>query len=514
MKNSIGKGAFVLILSGIICKFFGGLFRLPLTNIIGIEGIGIFQMVMSLYSLALVFVSGGVTNALSKLVSSARARGDYKKIGSYLRYGLIFTLSLSVLFSLMFVLFSSPIASVQGIGKGANCYLIVAVILPLGGLVGVTRGLLQGYSDMTPTAVSQIIEQITKFAFGLIFAYLFGSHSVERGVFGAFLGILISEIFAFLYLFWSASKNGRYDFNKEGKREFFSASLPLTFGGVVLPLSHAVEALFIITLLMRAGISHENATALYGLQTGIVGAILNFPLIISLAVAVSLLPNLAFLATQGDIEGQKKMIKKAFLAMWFILLPLVLGIMSVSGVLYPLIYPKIINNYLKIALQLTLLSGISIILTAIMQFLLSLLQANGYFTYSLIFSILGGIGKIVILFITAPLKEISIFSIAISNITLALVVSICILIKLSNLIKFPFFDIVLPLLSAFIMYMVVKIFLSLIGGFLGLALAVILGMAVYLVTSFPLTIKYYKLTIGKFFADKTAKISKNQDDFS
>ena len=51
MKNSVGKGAFLLILSGFICKIFGALFRLPLTNIIGIEGIGIFQMVMSIYSL-------------------------------------------------------------------------------------------------------------------------------------------------------------------------------------------------------------------------------------------------------------------------------------------------------------------------------------------------------------------------------------------------------------------------------------------------------------------------------
>ena len=91
MKSNVEKGAFILIISGIICKFFGGLFRLPLTNIVGMEGIGMFQMIMSIYSLALVFVSGGVTNALSKLTSSARARGDHRVIGSYLRYGFLFS---------------------------------------------------------------------------------------------------------------------------------------------------------------------------------------------------------------------------------------------------------------------------------------------------------------------------------------------------------------------------------------------------------------------------------------
>ena len=95
MNNNVGKGAIVLVISGLVCKFFGGFFRLPLTNIVGIRGIAVYQLIMSIYSLSLVFVSGGVTNSLSKLVSSARARGDYKAISSYFRLALIFTLTLA-----------------------------------------------------------------------------------------------------------------------------------------------------------------------------------------------------------------------------------------------------------------------------------------------------------------------------------------------------------------------------------------------------------------------------------
>ncbi len=498
MKNNVGNGAFILILSGIICKFFGGLFRLPLTNIIGMEGIGIFQMVMSIYSLALVFVSGGVTNALSKLVSSARARGDYKVVGSYLRYGLIFSLGLGGLFAILFLLFSRPIAAVQGIDEGANCYLLIALILPLGAFVGVMRGLMQGYNNMTPTAVSQIIEQVAKFGFGLVFAYLLSGGGVARGVFGAFLGILTSEVLASVYLAYCGLHIKNLDFNKSGKREFFVASLPLSFGGVIVPLAHAIESLFIISLLTKAGLSKNVATSLYGLQTGVVGAILNFPLIISVAVAVSLLPNISFLVAKGDREGQKVLIEKSFLAMWYILLPLVVGIMAIAGGLYPLIYPGVIGGYNKIAMQLTYLSGLSIILTAIMQFLLSILQANGYYSYSFAFSLIGGVGKIAFLFIFAPLHQISIYSIAISNIVLSLIVSICVLIKLGSLIKLPFFDCVLPILSVAIMFMIVKIFLSLMTGYLALLLAVILGMATYFILSLPLTSKYFKMILDKF----------------
>lgn len=497
MKNNVGKGAFVLILSGLICKIFGGLFRLPLTNIVGIEGIGIYQMISSIYSLALVFVSGGVTNSLSKLVSSARARGDYKIIGSYVRYALIFSLSVSAGFALFFLFFSSSIGSLQGIGSGHESYKLVAIIFPLGALIGIARGLLQGYENMTPTAVSQILQQVSKLAFGLIFAYIFGRNNAGRGVFGAFLGITLSEVLACIYLCYVVSMKRGLRYGKEGKKEFFSASLPLTFGGVVLPLTHAIEALFIIQLLMKAGLEREIATSLYGIQTGVVGAIMNFPLIISMAVAISLLPNLSRLSASGDQEGQKKLISTSFSCMWYLLVPLVVGIIAISGTLYPIIYPRVIEEYYEITMQLTVLGGISIIMTAIMQLLVSVLQANGYFNYSLLFHVLGGIAKVSFLFIFAPMKAISIYAVAVSNILLSLIVSICILVKLKGLVKIPVVELFLPLTASTIMYLVVKVFLSLVGGVFGVILAVIIGMGLYLVFTLPLVKKYYELFISK-----------------
>ncbi len=497
MKNNVGTGAFVLIASGLICKLFGGLFRLPLTNIIGVEGIGVFQMIMTIYSLALVFVSGGVTNALSKMVSSARARGDYDKIDSYLGWAFAFTLGLSAFFSLIFVLFSNQIAFIQGAVEGAASYKILALLLPLGGMVGVFRGIVQGFENMTPTAISQILEQVTKLAFGLIFAYALGRQGIGAGVAGAFLGITLSEAFACVYLAIIALKHSKISFSLMQRREFLSASLPLTLGGAVLPLTHAVESLSIVWLLQMSGLTQSGATALFGLQTGVVGAILNFPLIISLSVAISLLPNISFLVAKEDKAGQISLVSKSFSSMWFLLIPLVLGIIAVSKNLYPIIYPSTMENYLGIALQLTSVVGISVVCTAIMQFLVSILQANGFFKYSMVFYIVGGIAKILILFIFAPMKGVGIFSVAISNIVLAAIVSACVLIKLDNLIKVPLFDLLLPLLSGFVMLLVVRIFLSLVGGILGLVFSVLIGIATYFTLALPLSIRYFSLFVNK-----------------
>lgn len=491
MKSSVGKGAFILIISGLVCKFFGALFRLPLTNIIKLEGIGLFQMIMSLYSLSIVIVSGGVSSALSKLVSSARAKGDQSKISGFFKTAIIFGLGLSFAIGILFFLFSKQIAVLQGNGDGSINYMLFILLLPLGSMIGIFRGIIQGYENMTPTAISQILEQMSKFVFGLAFAYLFAKNSTVQGVFGAFLGIVISEVLAFVYLAIIVIKKIKLSPQSDRyKKEFFLAVTPLTISGAIYPLTQAIEALIIISLLSQAGLSSQESTAVYGIQTGVVGAILNFPLIISMSVAVALLPKVSFLSSQNDEDGQRQIIGSSFSIMWFILVPLIFGIISISGNLYPIIYPQAMENYLQIAVQLTLFSGISILLTAIMQFLLSVLQGKGFFYYCLAFNAIGGLFKILMTIILAPLPSINIFALPISSIVHSSIVCICALIKLGKIVKVSFFEFMLPIISSIIMYLVIGLLQESIGGIWSIVLSVIVGCIVYGLCAFPLVAQY------------------------
>ena len=498
MKNSVGKGAFVLAISGFICKFLGALFRLPLTNIIGIQGIGIFQMIMSLYSLMLVFVSNGVTNSLSKLVSSARAKGQNFKIGGFFRSSILFCITIGFLIGIFFFVFSKELASLQGFNGGEGTYMLFIVLLPTGGIIGAFRGIIQGFENMTPTAISQIIEQLIKFIFGLFFAFLLKDKGQNAGVLGAFLGISLGEIIALIYLLVIVIKKIKIKpIESQVKNEFFKAVLPLSFSSAIIPLTHAIESLIIVSLFLKAGFNQSQATTLYGLQTGVVGAILNFPMIISFSIAVALLPKISFLFTQNDIKGQKENINKAFNIMWFLLIPIVIGICSIAQNLYPIIYPSIIEGYLKIAVQLTFLGALSIILASINQFLFSILQAQGFFSYSLFFNIIGGIAKISTLIFLSPIKQISIFSIVISNIVMFSIISICTLIKIGYIVNIDFFDFLLPILSSIAMFLGVKIILLYFSGILSIILAIIIGATLYFILSYPLTKKYSLLIIHK-----------------
>lgn len=502
MKNTVGKGAFILIVSGFVCKFFGALFRLPLTNIVGIEGIGIFQMIFSLYSLMLVLVTGGVTNSLSKLVSQARARGEKYKIGGYFFVSSTFALLASFVISLFFAFFSKNISSWQGISGGEASYLLFLILIPIGALIGVFRGIIQGYENMVPTAISQILEQVIKFGFGLFFAVVFAKRGgPSSGVFGAFLGITLSEVVAFVYLLIVMLVNMKVPPNKIKSLtpEFLRAVLPLTLGGAVLPLSHAIDSLIIVSLLAIAGIGGERATALFGLQTGVVGAIFNFPLIISLSVGVALLPKVSFLSDNGRTEEEKQIISKSFSLMWFMLLPLVFGIMSVATKLFPLLYASSIKGYLAVTVDLAYLSGLAILLTAIMQFVLTLLQAKGHFLYCFLITLIGGIIKVIFVVALARLPEINIFALPISNIALALVVVIGGLVKLGKVLSVNYFEIFLPLLSSIIMFISIKIFSSSISlpSIVILVISVLLGGIIYFALNFPIVKKLWFEVVKK-----------------
>lgn len=500
MNHSVGKGAFVLVLSGFVCKLFGALFRLPLTNILGVEGIAIFQMVMSLYSLAIIFVSNGVTNSLAKLVSSSRARGEVVKEGGYLKIGIKYVLLVGLSLGGIITLFSDRLSSLQGVGR--ENYFLMLLLLPLGGLIGVYRGIIQGRELMSPTAISQIIEQVSRFAFGLSFAYFFGKNGVNSGVLGAFVGICISEILAFVYLQFVLSKKVKISSDHALKKEFYRAVIPLSFGNAVIPLSHAIESLIILPLLTMSGIEREFAQKLYGLQTGMVGTILSFPLLISVAVGTSLLPKVSYLSSIGSLEEEKRVESNAFSIMWAVLIPLVFGLCSISNEFYRLVYPSAINGLSSIAEGLTYITALSTIMAGVMQFLVSLLQAKGYFKEVLIFSIFGGLVKIILLATLARMEGVGIYALPISNCLLFSTISLCGIIKLYSFVKVDLFSLFLPPLSGLVMFLAVKLLLSSVGGVLGLVLSIIAGGGVYIVLTLPLWLEFLKVVADKFKKSK------------
>ena len=159
-SKSFVKGAAILAVSGIICKVVGAVYRIPLSNMIGQEGMGNYQMVYPVYSLLLVLSTSGLPIAISKLVSEKRARGDIEGARRVYHVSMVSLVILGLATSLALFAAGDLLAVAFGMPSAAISFKIIAPSLIFVAVVSAYRGYFQGMQMMTPTAVSQVVEQI------------------------------------------------------------------------------------------------------------------------------------------------------------------------------------------------------------------------------------------------------------------------------------------------------------------------------------------------------------------
>lgn len=154
-KSRPGKlvgGAAVLAVGSIIAKLIGAFYRVPLTNILGAEGMGIYQLVFPVYALFMTLSTAGIPTALSRIVAEHRARGEGAK--KYLAAALLTLVALSALAGILVTALSRVLAEWQGNPAAAGGYVAIAPAIFFVGVIAGLRGWFQGEMYMLPTALS------------------------------------------------------------------------------------------------------------------------------------------------------------------------------------------------------------------------------------------------------------------------------------------------------------------------------------------------------------------------
>ena len=186
-KDKLFSGAIALAIGGFITKVIGALYRIPLTNLLGAEGIGIYQMVFPLYCLLLTVSSTGVPNGIAKLI----AEGNDAE--TTLKSALKLFIPIGIIGRLVMAIFSSKIATLQGNSLATKSYIFISPSVLAVSVISCFRGYYQGLIDMKPTAISQVLEQVIKLIFGLSLTYAF-RNNVAIGASMATLAVTLSEL--------------------------------------------------------------------------------------------------------------------------------------------------------------------------------------------------------------------------------------------------------------------------------------------------------------------------------
>lgn len=394
-KKSFGRSAAALAVIGIVAKLIGALYRVPLTNIVGAEGMGLYQMVFPLYTVLLAFCGGGTVSAVSRVVAKYTALGDDKTAGRAARAAFVPLGITSAVSAVAVALLRNVISGIQGNTDAAIAYLALSPSLLFAGGISVLRGYFQGRSNMVPSGVSQLIEQAIKLLLGLGLSKLLIGRGVRYAVAGALIGVSASEFVALAYLavralvarkkrvvrtvsldlVTEAATDAVIVTDRELLKELYSFALPVTLGSLVLPITQMIDSVLVINLLMGSGAGRERATALFGLFVGPVGTLVNMPSVVVLSFAVAFLPALTSAVERGD--GGAETVRAA--TKWILLftLPMTAAFMLFPDRICGTLYRRgLTAEQLETAANLLRIQGIAVFYTGVLQLGTTVLQAN------------------------------------------------------------------------------------------------------------------------------------------
>lgn len=347
------KGAAILTAAGLLSKIFGALYRIPFFRVVGSEGMGLYQMAYPLYTMLLALSSAGIPVAVSKLISESIARRDFMEVRRIFRTTMVFIALLSGLISYLLYINAGFLAN-QVLHDGRAYYSIVAIspAIFFVGIMSVLRGYFQGFQLMAPTAFSQIFEQFIRVGTVLVGAYLFLPKGVEyaaaAATFGAVTGGAAGGILLAGLYFYKPVPNTNplpnFDFPRRAwgtvqiLRRIIVLGLPISLGGLVIPVMQALDALTVPSRLQLAGSSVSRAAQLYGELTGGAATLINLPTVITISLATSLVPSISAFLERGNLVEVNRQIQTAVYITLMLCLPAAVGLAVLSVPISSLLY--------------------------------------------------------------------------------------------------------------------------------------------------------------------------------
>ncbi len=400
-QRSLIGGVSILAVAGIICKLVGVLYRIPLANTVGGVGLGVYSKVFQSYNLLLTISSAGIPVAISRTVSFYVTRKDPATAKRVFRLALI---ALSILGGVSTVLMIAGSSVLSGWVQSPETrpgYIAIAPSLLLVCVMSAFRGYLQGHRIMTPTAISQLIEQVGKLAVALPLAVIGTNRGGPAlGAAGMLLGTSAAEAVALGFMILvhfrrrSSLENAPQLSSEPAPtsaalgRDLFLIALPITIGACIVPLAGWIDSLMVTQLMEEHGIAgfenvtadllHEEAMTRYGLYSSVVLSLINVPTAIAMALSTNLVPDISSGCARGDREyvAQESLTGLRMAAV--IGLPCSAG-MSVLA--RPILYLLYLGRYtpaqLDIAAEVLELSALTIVLFTMVQATSGILQGCG-----------------------------------------------------------------------------------------------------------------------------------------
>lgn len=337
-KESIILGTLILTVATTIVRVVGMVFRIYLANTLGAEGIGLYQLVLSIYFLMVTLATSGIRVAVSRLVSEETAKHNFPNIKKVLNQSLALSLFTGIAAAFILYYFADYIgANILNDDRTTLALLYLVPSLPFLALSNVYKGYFYAVGKITKPAIIQVTEQLVRIAviFAIIGTYL--PKGLGYGCAAVAIGMTAEELFSLIltWIFYIFEKKPYKNSKQKGDNMIYKIlgiALPLSATSNLNSILRTVENTMIPARLLIYGLSPETAMSLYGMIKGMVLPILFFPSSFLTSLSSILIPSVA-----GDnaVSNEKRVSKT---------LSQVLHFTTISGILVVAVFVAFPNE--------------------------------------------------------------------------------------------------------------------------------------------------------------------------
>ena len=425
------KGAAILAAASIFVKIVGAIYKIPIFNILDDAGTGYFQATFSVYSLILTIATFGIPLAISRLVSSASAKGKGLLVKRYFNVSLPAFSFIGIIAMLLMFFFADNFAAFIRNTPAANGIRVLAPAVFFVCIIAVYRGYTQGFQDMVPTAVSQIIEVISKTIFGISIALWltrlgYGPDIVSAGALvGITIGLGLCIPVLMLYKRTFDKKLPEvYDTSELPNHatvlaKIMKVSIPITIGASFMSIMAFIDTIIVMGRLQDAlGYTEYEASALFGIfARGL--TIYNLPSALIVPVAVSVMPAIAASIAKNNNYEAGNIMQSAIKLVVILALPAAAGIMVLANPIMISLY----KDPRELTATVLMILGAASFFVCFQLVTTAILQANGFERIAMMTFPLGAVAKITISYILVGNQNFEIVGTAIGTLACFMVIS-------------------------------------------------------------------------------------------
>lgn len=434
--NFIRQGT-ILAMASIIVRMIGIVYRIPVANIIGDEGNGIYGAAYEIYNLALILSSYSLPLAVSKLLSAQLANKNYRTGKKIFASSFIFSCISGGIMALL-IFFGAGFIEKHFYSNFTGISIplrVLAITIFVVALLGTLRGFFQARKTMIPTAISQVLEQIVNAAGSIFFAWSFIRGHAESevvagwGAAGSTMGTLLGAatglfFLVFIYIIYRPTVNSQLRRDKsvddttyfEIYKMLIATIIPVILGQTVYQLSGVIDSMMFSKLA-----TGDSVSTLYGVYSTKYKLLVNVPIAIASAMASSLIPTLVAAFTKGDKHGMKKKIAVSIKVNMIIAFPCAFGLTALGSPIVRMLFPS--SDY-KLGGYLLAAGSVAVIFYALSTVTNAALQGINLMRKPVQHAAISLVIHVVLIFILLKFTKLGIYSLVIGNVTYPLVVCV------------------------------------------------------------------------------------------